>query len=497
MDLTTPLVLGVDIGSTNITASVFDATSRCIGSCTVQNIQHVTVDGTNQQLPNEIFNAVENAIDGVLESIGQLAKSISAVSLDSMAGTFIGLDKKGNPITPIYTYADTRSKNYALLLKNVLDHKAAHQRTGTIMHSAYLPARILWLKHTQPELAKSVSKWVDVATMLYNRWFNISNTPCSYAMSAWSGMLNRHKLEWDEALLQVLDISPNDMPSLQEYSQPIYGLSPQFASRWPSLTKKPFFLGVGDGFAANVAAGCTSPKTLALTVGTTGAMRMLIINEENPDPMVPEGLWVYKIDRNISLLGGAFSEGGNLLSWALNNLNLPALNEINDNLLKVKPDQHGLTVLPFLAGERSVGWSSIASGVITGLSLATTPLDILQAMLEAIAYRFIMVLERMPKFKHTADTRIIACGGAICNSPWWMQTMANALGITVETSEESKETVRGTAILALHELGVWKTLNDVKPKVTQTFYPDSNITQMYRESAKRQKLLYEQVISEY
>ena len=95
-------------------------------------------------------------------------------------------------------------------------------------------------------------------------------------------------------------------------------------------------------------------------------------------PMVPKGLWGYILGGDRTLLGGAFSEGGNVVEWALNSLNLPPLDQLNDALRGVEPDGHGLTVLPFIAGERAVGWSTNASGVIKGLRVSTSGLDILQ-----------------------------------------------------------------------------------------------------------------------
>ena len=493
MSIETPIILAVDIGTTTVTASLFDAKAQPVEgfSCTVPNSQDIRGDGTNEIPPERIYKAVESAIDGALDLAGSLSREICAVALDSMAGTFVGLDRSGSPVTPIYTYADTRNAEAAELIKKVINPDAIHDATGAAIHTSYLPARILWLKRHYPETARSVYRWSDIATMLYNRWFGVTSTPCSFSMAAWSGLLNRREMKWDDVLLELLDLSRESLPTLSEYSVPLQGLTRPFSHRWPMLAAKPFFLGVGDGFAANVSAGCVSPSSAALTVGTTAAMRVIV-----PDaaPIAPKGLWVYRMGKLGSLLGGAFSEGGNIVSWCAQVLRLPPLDVLESELYSMEPDAHGLTFLPFLAGERAVGWSPQASGIVHGLRLSTTPLELLQAAMEAVACRFVLVKELMPSFRE-GNQRVVACGGALGSSRWWIQTMANALGLPVQFSEEAKETVRGTAILGLNALGIWKSLDEILPKITESFEPDLAITERYQGAIERQKKLYSQVIS--
>src|SRR5690606_12221057 len=112
-------------------------------------------------------------------------------------------------------------------------------------------------------------------------------------------------------------------------------------------------------------------------------------------PAVPPGLWSYRLDERRALVGGALSNGGNLLMWLQESLRLQPPEELNRLLQEAEPDAHGLTVLPFLAGERSPGWASEATGAIAGLRLHTSAVDIVQACLEAVAYRFYGIFSRL------------------------------------------------------------------------------------------------------
>ena len=236
---------------------------------------------------------------------------------------------------------------------------------------------------------------------------------------------------------------------------------PFTAARWPELQDKPFYLAVGDGAAVNVGAGCVGPDRVALTVGTTGAMRVLL---DDPVTSVPKGLWAYKLGRDLTLLGGSFTEGGNVIRWAMETLRLPEIESLDWELTKLTPDGHGLTILPFLSGERSTGWDPTARGVIHGLSLGTSPLEIVQASLESIALRFALVWGLMAG-SSGRDPVFVASGGALKASAYWNQVMADVLQRPIARSRESEDTMRGTAVLALHALGAWSSLTDVPVEI--------------------------------
>src|SRR5581483_5963290 len=139
------------------------------------------------------------------------------------------------------------------------------------------------------------------------------------------------------------------------------------------------------------------------------------------------GLWRYRLDRRSAVVGGALSEGGNVYAWCRDVLRLPDDAEVEAALQEAVPDGHGLTVLPFLAGERSPGWRGEQRAVIAGLRLETTPLEILAAALEAVALRITLVYGLLRA--HAArDHAIVASGGALASSPAWRRMIVDALG---------------------------------------------------------------------
>ena len=492
----TPYILAVDIGSSAVKAGLYDGDANALTHtlASIPHQQRTASDGTHEEDAKDIQNATERAIDRALELAGDDAEHIAAVGFDAMASTILGVDARHNPVTPVFTYADTRTAADVDSLHENISVADAYQRTGVMQHTSYVPGRVMWTRRTQPEAFDRIVKWTDISTFIFTRWFGSTNVPASYSVSAWSGLLNRHELDWDAEMLDAVGLMPSNLPSLAPYSEGLTGLCPVYTLRWPELADVPFYLAVGDGAAVNVGSGCTDRRNIALTVGTTAAMRLVVDHPGDVSPpMVPKGLWGYVLRGDRTLLGGAFSEGGNVVEWALNNLNLPPLGRLNDALADVNPDGHGLTVLPFIAGERAVGWSTNASGVINGVRVSTTGLDILQALMESVAYRFSLVADLL-RDEMDEDRIFIAGGGAMTNSPWWLQTMADVLQGEVHVPSEEQATSRGAAILALNAIGAWGGLDDVMPEIASVYQPRDEYRSQHRAAIERQAELYRAVI---
>jgi gluconokinase len=173
------------------------------------------------------------------------------------------------------------------------------------------------------------------------------------------------------------------------------------------------------------------------------------------------------------------------------------LEDLEPLLASASPDAHGLTVLPFLAGERSPGWCGDARAAIHGLSSATTPLDVLQAGMEAVAYRlgfvFDLVRPLLPDDPR-GESQVIASGGALLSSPAWCQIVADVLDRPLTLSVAEEASARGAALLALEGLGVLDDVVEAPLFVSATVEPDPERHARYAEAAERQRLLYETLV---
>ena len=315
-------------------------------------------------------------------------------------------------------------------------------------------------------------------------------TRVSYSVASWTGLLDRRKLVWDAPLVEELPISTGQLSPLTDVDTPRRGLRDRFSERWPALRDVPWFPAVGDGAAANLGSGCVRPDRVALTMGTTSAVRLVTDDEVK---CVPDGLWCYRVDKQRSLPGGALSEGGNVSAWLEKTLQLPQRSDLEASLADMEPDDHGLTVLPFLAGERSPGWEEGARGTIHGLSLATTPLDIVRAAMESVAYRIALIFDLLAPLL-PSDFQVVASGGALLSSRVWLQIVVDVLGQPVLISEVEEASARGSALLGLEVLGDLGSVADAPAFVGGSAVPDERRHTRYKEAMKRQQVLYETLV---
>ena len=486
-----PYVLAIDIGSSSVRATIYDARANVVPGFSVAtpHVTPTTSDGGATDDHLVLAGVVERTIDGLLANAEDAVADIVAVGLDTFVGNLMGLDEGGQPTTPVYTYADTRSLKEVARMKRDFDAVDVHQRTGVTLHTAYAPARLLWVRHTKPATWGATTRWTDFASFLYGRWFG-REAACSSSVASWSGLYNRHTEDWDSELLNYTGISADQLPRLADYGDAMSGLTPEYAAKWPALADIPFCLAVGDGAAANVGEGCSAPGATALTVGTTGAVRAGVAI---PLKNVPRGLSVYNLSRKRILLGGAVTDAGGLFSWMLDTLNVPDAAALESELNALQPDGHGMTVLPFLRGERSPGWLDDATGAVIGLRASTSPVEIVRAGLESVAYRFALIADRLSGVV-SPGPEIVVGGGAAQSSPTWLQMFADVLGRTVVESGEPETTSRGGAILALESAGVIGSLDDLPAQRGRRYTPDPASTDAYRSGLERHHALYHSLL---
>jgi gluconokinase len=487
-----PLVLTLDIGTSSARAMIFDRLARPVmGLEGRQEYEaRTTPDGGSELDADAVLEGLARAIDRALERAGDLAEQIAAVAACTLVPNVLAVDEQGAAATPCYTWADTRCAPYVEQLRQQIDYPAYHERTGCMLHASYTPPRLLWLAETRPDLFARPHRWMSLGEYVY--WRLLGQMACSYSIASWSGLLDQATMTWDATTLALLPVATEQLSPLVDISAGLTGLQPGYAERWPALARAVWLPAVGDGATSNIGSGCSTRRRVAVMVGTSGALRVV---SDGPAPHAPDGLWLYRANRERFVLGGALSNGGNLLDWLRETLLLPDYDDLQNVLARRPPAGHGLTILPFLAGERSPGWVSTATGAIVGLRLHTQPVDILQASLESIAYRFALIYDLVRGAVPEA-TEIIASGGALLNSPAWMQMLADVLGLPVTASGESEASSRGGALLALEVLGGRDWFEAPTTALGQRYDPDHARQDAYAAARQRQQALYRLLVAQ-
>jgi gluconokinase len=488
-----PYILALDVGTSSTRALLFDATGNTIPNILAQRPYQLTItnEGEVSVDPDTLVSVVCQTIDDALAMAGPLVKHIGAVALDTFWHGLMGVDADNHPLIPLILWEDTRPHNAAVELSKQLDEVAIHARTGARLHASYWPAKLHWLATQEPDTFSHVAQWLSFGEYLYRRF--LGRSVCSLSMASGTGMLHTRARAWDTELLKVLNVRPEQFPPLGDLHDSVQGLTPEYATVWPALSNVPWFPATGDGAAACVGSGCATMENWSLTIGTSSAMRVVLPLEEI---IPPPGLWLYLIDAKRAVLGGALSEGGNMLSWLDSTLKLPSLADTESLVAALQPDEHGLTILPFISGERSLGWHANARMTISGIQAHISPADILRACMESLAYQLNEVYEQLCLTLQIGKTtpRIIGSGGALLGSMTLEHIIADTLGSPIFPSLDHEASARGAALLALEAMGILPDVAQAPPHLKPPVMPDAEKHVVYRKAAERQQKLYKALL---
>ncbi len=473
------MILALDLGSSSARATLYEDAGRPVagGAKQIEYHPRVTPDGGVEHDAPGLLAAAATCIDAVLPR----ARDVAGVGISTFWHGLLGFDASSHPMTAVLMYSDTRSAGAAEELRQRLDEAVVRARTGCPIHTSYWPAKLRWMARAAPGLR--VDRWGSVGELLAAEWLGEGVT--SVSMASGTGLLDQGQVQWDPAMLEAAGIDERRLFPLRDIDEGMRLREP-WASRWPALRDCVWYPAVGDGAAGNVGSGCTGHARIAINVGTSAAMRLVTSTPVDPPPW---GLWRYRLDRARAVVGGSLSEGGDVYAWCAETLRLGEPETVERALASAADTEHGLAVLPFLAGERSPGWSARARGAIAGLSLATSSIDILRAALEAVALRLALIHELLGPLAASGH-EVVASGGALVRSRAWAQMIADALGRPLLLAREREASSRGVALLASAALGRLGDLASAAAVDTERIEPDSRRHDRYRELRGRQARLY-------
>lgn len=476
-------MLAVDIGTSSARATVYGRGLHPLRpGAQVKYRWRSGSDGSVEASAAMIERAVAAAIDGALDG---LRSNVDAVAIAALWHSLLGVDVRGRAITAVIPWSDTRSAREVGTLRARLDERAVHARTGCRLNASYWPARLRWFADREPKIFRRVRRWTTLPAYLERRWLGRDAESRSQASA--TGLFVHGTGSWDAELCVASGISPDQLGPIVDLDDRGGELLTANARRWPQLRGARWIPAAGDGALNNVGANCTTRGRAALMIGTSGALRQIL----SPDrrTVVPFELWRYCLDRRRDVIGGALSNGGNFVDWMRRTLGLDdqphGPSRVDAAIARLPPDSHGLTVLPFLAGQRSPGYPAAASGAVAGLRLATTRDEIVRAGLEAVAYRFVEVMQDLGRVAPV--THLVATGTALTASRVWPQILADALGCPLSVPRDSETTSRGAAIVAFEQLGI--PVRGLEPRMARVFHPDPRTHATYRAAAARQQEL--------
>lgn len=451
-------VIGLDIGTSSSKAVLFhqghqfrqgNQQGNIIAKASSKPYQLNTHQGGATQQALEVWQGAKDALRQLLKNNPHNAQEVDAPKVDAIAlsgamHSLLPLDADYQPLAPALTWADSRpAAMLPTLREEIADIADLYARTGCPLQTPYHLARLRWLQQHHHNLA--IAKIAALKDWVF--WQLTGELVTDVGMASTTGLLNIHTLEWDDIALEHAHVSPADLPQLvaPTYHAP---LRTDLANEL-GIPCVPVICGGSDGVLANVGSSAALPGSAAITVGTSGAVR-LTSNEPLLD--VPRGrTWSYLLTPGQYVSGGAINNGGIALQYLQNNL----FAELSTASLIGEASQVGLKdarplVLPYFSGERSPHWRSDAVGTIHGLTLEHSRAALVRSVLEAVCFCLADIWQILdPK----TDTDTIFLSGGICQSRFWSQMLADVLGTQVVLVDAADASALGAAMLGAMALG--------------------------------------------
>lgn len=483
-------ILVVDIGSSSTRCVAYDLEARMLeGSLFQDKSLGLTAEATMDS--NEVVGKTEGVIAQCIEWCREHGwAKIQGLGIDSFALSFLGINGSGEACTPCFTYADARPDEFAQQLREKLGangQEEAYERTGTVIHSSYAPAHYLRICAQEGNVAAGVAQWRTLGAHIIARLSGRGlRTPIGYSEASWTGMLNRHTLQWDATLCAAVGLPLSQLPPLADFDD-VLPFADSWREQFPELSEAGIFMALGDGAAANVGSGAIDSRFVCVTVGTSAAMRCVI--QSSTPPQLPPGLWNYRISRDRHLIGGALTDAGSLYQWYSSTLAGGGSDELWDKVENLAPDAHGLTVLPFLSGERATGWRGDATLTMHGITRATEPQHMIRAGMEAVVLRLGEIMKRLEGLVDS-DSKLVAAGGPLENVPLWGRMISDVTGKTVQLMDALEVTSRGVAVL------MCESINGHPPPpagVKDEILPNADANAAYTAALSRNNALYNDI----
>ena len=495
--------IGIDIGTTSTKAVLFTEKGKQVCQYLIEYPLSTPVTGAAEQDPEEIFAAVVKSVNSVVKNSTINPAEILCLSFSTAMHSLIAIDSNNKLLTKSITWADNRSAKQADFLKQQEKGRAIYRRTGTPIHAMSPLVKLIWLRNEQPELFDKAAKFISIKEYVFYRLFQ--QYIVDYSIASATGLMNLQALAWDKEALDIAGITEQHLSQLVPTTHIVDRMNEAIAAEMGIPANTPIIVGASDGVLSNLSVGAISPGIVAVTLGTSGAIRAVI---DRPQTDVKERLFCYALTENYWVIGGAVNSSGIILRWIRDNLGANevaiAQQEGQDpydlliNLAQtVPPGAEGLIFHPYLAGERSPLWNANARGSFVGMTLRHTRAHLIRAMLEGIVLNLYLVAgalqEEIGEFK-----TVKATGGLIKNN-FFRQLLADVFQCEINVPDSYESGSLGAAVLGLYALGKIPDLKAIYQMLGQSsqYQPIPENVKVYQKIIPVYTRILQQLQGEY
>lgn len=476
--------LGIDLGTSALKAVLVDQAQTVLAQAARPVTTATPRAGWSEQDPDDWWRALRSALAELRAKRPEAYAEVRTLGLSGQMHAALLVDASGRPVRPAILWNDGRAARECTVLQDTVPD--LERITGVAATPGFTAPKLLWLKQNEPESFRRAAKLLLAKDYLRLRLTGEAAT--DMADAAGTLLFDQARRDWADALLDACGLSRRAVPSLMEGNEAGGKLLAEVVAELGLHGNTIVAGGAGDAAAAAIGVGAVAEGDAFISLGTSA---QLFVSDESyrPQPGTLIHCFAHALpDRWFGM--AAMLNGASCLDFVARLLGVSDI----DGLLRQTEARHQgpsrLLFLPYLSGERTPHNDPHARGVFAGLDHDASATDLVQAVLEGVAFSLLEARRLMVSAGLAPAEMAVVGGGA--RSRFWMQMLANVLGVRlVRYRESGVGPAFGAARLARIALtGETPEAVCVKPPVLDELLPDKALTRAYAERFEHFRSLY-------
>ncbi|MEK3884733.1 gluconokinase [Paenibacillus sp. PL2-23] len=469
-------VMGLDIGTTSVKACLFNKVGHLVSEAERMIESEYPQQGWVQQDAVKIERLTVQAVNEAISKAAIDREHLIAVGFSAAMHSLVPVDEQGQPLSAAFIWSDGRGTEQ-------VDRMTEEQRcrlyakTGTPIHPMTPFMKLLWMQEEMIETYRQAAFFMSIKEYILYCWFG--QRIIDYSMASATGLFNPYTLEWDEEMLELAGISVDQLSAIVPPTTVLGELKVDIAEEMGIAPSVPFVIGAADGQLSNLGTGALLAGEVAVTVGTSGAIRQF--SREAKVSQRGE-TFCYSFSEDSYIIGGPTNNGGIALQWLKQLLNDSGSYEgFLAEAEHTPPGAEGLLFLPYINGERAPLWNQKARGNFFGMTMTHTKAHYVRAVLEGITFNLYQIGQVLEKL--AGPPKQIYVSGGLARSPIWLQMMADVFDAAIYVSENHHSSAWGAAWTALVGIGAEERFEDIKHNIPmgQAVLPNDEVSRKYKE----------------
>lgn len=455
-------ILAIDQGTTSSRAVVINPSGKIVGMAQKEFTQYFPEPGWVEHNPQEIWSTQVSVISEVVAHTNIDPSQIHAIGITNQRETTVVWNKKtGKPLGNAIVWQDRRTTSFCEELKSKGHELLFQKKTGLLLDPYFSGTKVHWILNHFPG-AKELAKSGDLAFGTIDTWLTWNLTEGKLHITDVTNasrtlLFNIHTLDWDDELLEILEIPKAMLPKVHSSSEN-YGMVTQ-----PFRGSQIPLCGIaGDQQAALFGQMCTNPGMVKSTYGTG----CFLLMNTGKNPILSQNKLLttiaYQIGKDVQYaLEGSVFNGGTVIAWLKDELGLFKHAREVEKLASSVESNEGVYFVPAFTGLGAPYWNPHARGTLLGITRGTKPAHIARAALEGIAYQVADLLHAMEKDSKLKTQEIRVDGGMVANN-LLMQFQADIMNVPIIRPKVTELTAVGAAYLAGLASGFWENMQAIQ-----------------------------------